>query len=83
MVGFIFGALNWVDPLISGLALATYGLLLGAVISAVVGLIAHAASAGQRDFSSAVSVQAGRYELLCDDEAAPRAMAELASLAPR
>lgn len=79
VIGFFFGALSWVEPLVSGLALATYGFLLGAVLGAVVGLLAHWASAGRRDFSSAVSVEAGRYDLLCDEALAPRARAELAS----
>lgn len=83
VIGFFFGALNWVDPLISGLALATYGFLLGALVGALVGLVAHAASGGQRDFSSSVSVQAGRYELLCDEEVAARAKADLASVSPQ
>lgn len=79
LIGFFFGALDWVDPLISGLALATYGLLLGAALGALAGVAAHWSSAGRRDFSSALSIDAGRYVLLCDDEAAPGARAELAA----
>ena len=31
LIGWIFGLFNWVDPLVSGLGLALYGLVLGSV----------------------------------------------------
>lgn len=80
--GFILGAFSWVDPLISGLALATYGFLLGAVLGAIVGVVGQWASAGRRDFDSVGSVDAGRYEVLCDHDFAAQATAELAKPAP-
>ena len=67
VLGFFFGLLSWIDPLISGLALALYGFLLGAVIGLAFGLITHATSGGRRTFSSTGSISAGRYELVADD----------------
>ena len=78
VLGFIFGLFSWVDPLISGLALAFYGFLVGVVAGLVLGLVAHWLSAGRRDFSSVGSVGAQRYEVVADTpEAAERAMVEL------
>ncbi len=81
LFGFIFGLLSWVDPLISGVALAVYGFLIGAAIGLVFGLVSHWLSAGRRDFSSVGSVQADRYAVLADTaELAERARAELAEV---
>lgn len=49
------------------------GLLLGTLFGAGTGAIAHAALRGRRDFSSVRSLEAGRYELLVDEEAADEA----------
>ena len=67
-LGFLFGLLSIVDPLVSGLALGFYGLLLGAVIGLAVGLIAHAASSGRRKFRSTRTLDAARYEVMCDTD---------------
>ena len=67
-LGFLFGLFSIVDPLVSGLALAFYGLLLGAVVGVVVGLIAHAASSGRRNFRSTRTLDAARYEVMCDPD---------------
>ena len=75
--GFLLGLLSWADPLISALAMAAYGIVLGAVLGVVVSLITHWASSGRRNFSSVASLQAGRYVLLCDAELAARARLEL------
>lgn len=80
--GFLLGAFSWVDPLVSGLALATYGFLVGLVIGAVLGVLGQWALAGRRDFQSVGAVAAGRYELLCDEDVAPRAMAALRDATP-
>lgn len=32
--GFVLGAFSWVEPLVSGLALATYGFLVGLLLGA-------------------------------------------------
>ncbi|GHE26549.1 hypothetical protein GCM10017673_30490 [Streptosporangium violaceochromogenes] len=45
-------------------ALVLWGLIWGVVAGGVFGLIAHAFTAGRRDFLSSRSIVAGRYELL-------------------
>ncbi len=80
VLGFLFGLLSWVDPLISGLALAFYGLVIGAVIGLALGLLTQAVSGGNRNFSSTGSISAGSYELVSDDpDEAKRAAQTLAS----
>lgn len=83
LFGFVLGAFSWIDPLVSGLALATYGFLLGALLGLGAGLVGHWMSVGRRDFSSVGSVEAGTYELFCDREYADRALVELHGARPR
>jgi hypothetical protein len=73
LFGYIFGLFNWIAPLLSALNLAIYGLIFGAVLGAIFGLIFHAASGGQRDFSSVAGMQAERYNVMVDDEVAEEA----------
>jgi len=61
------------------LPLAVYGLLFGAAFGAVMGLVAHRATGGKRDFSSTRGLAASRYELLVEQsraEEAERLLAE-------
>lgn len=39
LFGWIFGLLDWGQPLLTGLALAFYGLVFGAVVGALLGLL--------------------------------------------
>jgi hypothetical protein len=78
-VGLLFGLLNWFDPLISALALGLYGVLFGAVFGALVGLVAHALTRGERDFSSLRSMQAQRYDVLTEADVADEARDRLAA----
>lgn len=39
LFGWIFGLLDWIQPLLTGLALAFYGLVFGAVVVALLGLL--------------------------------------------
>lgn len=77
LFGWLFAVIGWVAPLITELLLAFYGALFGALIGAVagalLGLIGHAATGGQRDFSSAPRFQARSYDVLVDDELAEEA----------
>ena len=73
VLGWLFGLFNWVNPLVSGLLLALYGAILGAIIGGVLGLLAHAMSGGNRDFSSVSSMRADSYDVLVDAEFAERA----------
>jgi hypothetical protein len=69
-LGFLFGLLSIVDPLVSGLALAFYGLLLGAGAGLIIGLVGHAATSGRPDFRSFRALDAARYDVVCEDDVA-------------
>jgi uncharacterized membrane protein len=77
LLGFLFGLFSIVDPLVSGLALAFYGMLLGAVSGLAIGIIAHAATGGRRDFRSFRTLDAARYDVVADAEIAGEALAVL------
>jgi len=73
LIGWIFGLLDWVRPLVTGLALAAYGLIAGAVIGAVFGVVAYAFQGGRRDFRSVRELMPTTYQVLVDDEVATEA----------
>ena len=81
LIGWVFGLLNWLDPVVSGLLLALYGLVFGALVGALFGLLVHAAQRGRRDFASVSFMQPGRYDAVSDDAVADEAvrLAELPS----
>ncbi|MFT7834727.1 glycine zipper family protein [Saccharothrix sp. BKS2] len=81
LFGWIFGLFNWVDPVISGLLLAFYGLLFGAALGAVLGLVGHSLTGGRRDFSSISAMRADSYEVLVSAHLADEA-ARLLGAAP-
>ena len=56
-----------------GLAVVLGGLAIGAVWGAVFGFAAHAATRGQRDFSSVRALSATRYDVIARDGTAERA----------
>jgi Na+/glutamate symporter len=60
--------LDLIDPLVSAIALAFWGLVFGIVLGAIVGLISHGFSEGERDFSSVSGMEADRYAVMADDE---------------
>jgi hypothetical protein len=51
LIGWIFCLFNWIEPLISALALAAYGLIFGVIVGALFGLLVHALQRGRRDFT--------------------------------
>jgi len=57
----------------SGLATFVWALLIGAIFGAVFAAVAYAFTGGKRDFSSATAIVAGRYDVLCEPDAAPEA----------
>ncbi|MDE1674603.1 glycine zipper family protein [Nocardia gipuzkoensis] len=75
LFGWIFGLLDWVQPLRAGLVLACYGLVFGAVVGALLGLLMYALQGGRRDFTSIQSLQPRHYEVLADVEVADEASA--------
>lgn len=64
--------------MIASLALAAYGLVIGAVAGALFGLIAYALQGGRRDFSSVRVMMPSSYEVLVDAEVAAEAARLLA-----
>lgn len=78
--GFILGLFSLVNPLVSGLALAFYGLIIGAILGAILGLASHALTGGMRDFSSIGGMEAGRYNVMVDEEVAEEATRIIAGL---
>jgi heat induced stress protein YflT len=78
LIGFVFGLFSSIDPLVSGLLLALYGLSFGAVLGATLSLISDASSGGRRDFSSVGSMRADSYDVVADEEVAEEASRLLA-----
>lgn len=72
-VGFLLSLFSLANPLVSGLSLAFYGLVFGAIVGAVFGLMGHALSRGRRDFSSVNRVEASRYDVMAEEDVAPDA----------
>jgi hypothetical protein len=79
LTGWIFGPLNWLDPVVSRLLLALYGLVFGALVGALLGLLVHAAQRGRRDFAPVSFMQPSRYDV-ADDAVADEAVQPLAEL---
>lgn len=77
LIGFVFGLFSLVDPLVSGLLLAFYGLIFGAMLGAVFGLVSHALSGGRRDFSSVGGMRADSYDIVAEEEVAESAARRL------
>lgn len=81
LIGWVFGLLDWIDPLLSALVLACYGLLFGAVVGALFGLLAHALQRGRRDFHSVSGLQPKYYDVVADAGVADRAVQLLSGAA--
>jgi uncharacterized membrane protein len=69
LVGLIFST----DPNPAIFLLVLYGIVAGAIMGAIFGAIMHAATGGQRDFSSVSGLDAERFEVMVDDDLAERA----------
>jgi hypothetical protein len=82
LFGFFLGLFSLIDPIFSAFLLALYGLIFGAILGAIIGLVGYALSGGQRDFSSVGGIEAGRYNVMADEEVADEASRLLAGLGP-
>jgi hypothetical protein len=80
LIGWIFGLLNWIDPVVAGILLACYGLAFGAVVGALVGLLLNALQRGRHDFRAVTSLQPRHYDLVADCAAANEALRLLGSI---
>ncbi|MFD8386674.1 hypothetical protein ACFV2X_50695 [Streptomyces sp. NPDC059679] len=66
--------MNWLDPVVSALLLALYGLIFGAIVGALFGMMLHALQGGRRDFALPRSMQPSRYEVVVDQAVADEAV---------
>jgi hypothetical protein len=82
LFGFFLGLFSLIDPIFSAFLLALYGLIFGAILGAIIGLLGYALSGGRRDFSSVGGIEAGRYNVMADEEVADEASRLLAGLGP-
>ncbi len=78
MIGFFFGLLDLVTPVVSGLVLAVWGLLTGASVGAAFGFAKHWFSRGRRDFFSVKRLEPRRYDVVAEGEVAEQARGTLA-----
>jgi hypothetical protein len=80
LFGFFLGLFSLFDPVSSALVLALYGLVFGAILGAILGLISFSLTGGQRDFSSVGGMEAGRYNVMAEEEVAEEASRLLVQL---
>lgn len=80
LIGWIFGLLNWIDPIIAGILLACYGLAFGAVVGALVGFSLYALQRDRHDFRAVSSLQPRHYDLVADCAVANEALRLLGSV---
>jgi membrane protein required for beta-lactamase induction len=62
------------------LGLLVYAIVAGAIFGALLGAVAHGAQGGRRDFTSVRGIEAERYEVQVDEEAADEAKRLLDSM---
>jgi len=73
ILGWLLGLFNVIDPLLSSISLALWGLCFGAFVGAITGAFAYASTGGHRDFTSVGNLQAEQYNILVDVEVADQA----------
>ena len=75
LVAWLMGLFTRVEPLVSAAGLGLWGLAVGAVAGASMGLVRHAITGGRRrrDFSSTSTLRAERYDLVADADFAVQA----------
>jgi hypothetical protein len=80
LLGWLFGVFNFLNPAVPVVTLALWGLILGAVIGTLAGVIGYAATGGERDFTSVSMMQADQYNILVDTDVADDAQRRLARM---
>ena len=80
LLGWLFGVFNFINPLVPVVTMALWGLILGAVIGTLAGVLGYAATGGRRDFTSVNMIQAEHYNVLVDTDVADDAQRLLARL---
>ncbi|KAK1185799.1 hypothetical protein B7755_051695 [Streptomyces sp. NBS 14/10] len=66
--------MKWLDPVLSALLLALYGLIFGVIGGALFGMLLQALQGGRWDFASLRSMQPSRYEVVVDEAVADEAV---------
>lgn len=61
--GLLFGWLNWFAPAESAALLVLWGVVVGALWGAILGLVGHWMTRGRRDFGSVRSIEADTFEV--------------------
>ena len=79
LIGWRFGLVNWLDPVVSALLLTLYGLIFG-VIGGALSSMLYALQGGRRDFASPCSMQPSRYEVVVDEEVSDEAVGLIGGL---
>ncbi|KQB83748.1 general stress protein [Corynebacterium oculi] len=74
-IGLLLGIFesNFLSPILTGIVM---GVFFGIIMAAV----PYAMSRGQRDFTSATRIVAGRYDVLCEPQLAPQARDAIAGM---
>ena len=76
IVGLVLGLLS-AEPT---LAVMTRTIFIGVLVGTISGWIGYAMTGGQRDFTSVSSMQAGRYDVVVDEEVAEEATRVLSNM---
>lgn len=79
-IGWRFGLVNWLDPVVSARLLTLYGLIFGVIGGALFGMLLQALQGGRRDFASPCSMQPSRYEVVVDEEVSDEAVGLIGGL---
>ena len=73
-MGLFFGLLlSLISVPGAGLTMFVWAVVIGAIFGTVASAVAYAFTGGKRDFASATTIVAGRYDVLCEPDAAPQA----------
>jgi uncharacterized membrane protein len=80
LIGWLFFVFDWFSPIVARGWLIVDGLWFGALVGTIIGLIAHAALGGRRDFASVGAMVADTYDVLVDEEVAEDAVRLLSEM---
>jgi hypothetical protein len=73
VIGWVVGLLDLPRPILTGVVLAFYGMVLGAAVGAGIGLVLYALRGGRRDFQASSALRPQRYDVVADAAVVERA----------